>query len=163
MGGCVTLFFRVLPLWAQNSGGPAELVWGDVTFDHPSHPSILKVLSATNSRRARTSSWDGPTMPSVRCQHARRISTLEVPNLDTYFRTEGKLSLKPRFIAEMKKALATIGLHKEDYTGRIGAATTAASVGMEDSTIQLLGIGGPWNSAAFLAYILGHRGPNWPR
>ena len=76
---------------------------------------------------------------------------------------EGKLSLKPRFIAEMKKALATIGLHKEDYTGRIGAATTAASVGMEDSTIQLLGIGGPWNSAAFLAYILGLRGPNWPR
>ena len=61
--------------------------------------------------------------------------------------TEGKPLLK------MKRALAANGIHQEAYTGDsfwIGTATTAASVGLEKLSIQLLG---RWNSVAFLAFI----------
>ena len=60
-----------------------------------------------------------------------------------FFRdSEGKPLLKPRFVSELSRALAAIGVHQDAYAGhnfRIGAATTAAAAGLEDSTIQLLG------------------------
>ena len=46
-----------------------------------------------------------------------------------------------------------MGLNPQDYAGhsfRIGAATTAAQVGLEDSVIRSLG---RWNSDAFYRYI----------
>ena len=57
------------------------------------------------------------------------------------------------FIGQFQDVLATAGLPQQEYAGhtfRIGAATTAASVGLEDFTIQLLG---RWQSAAFLRYL----------
>ena len=59
---------------------------------------------------------------------------------------------KPIFIAELRKILMALGLPDVNYAGysfRIGAATSAALAGVEDSTIQLLG---RWQSAAFLHY-----------
>ena len=59
----------------------------------------------------------------------------------------------PWFIGQFRDVLATAGLPQQEYAGhsfRIGAATTAASVGLEDSTIQLLG---RWQNAAFLRYV----------
>ena len=53
----------------------------------------------------------------------------------------------------MQTALRKTGLQASEFTGhsfRIGAATTAARKGMEDSLIQTLG---RWKSAAYLAYI----------
>ncbi len=46
-----------------------------------------------------------------------------------------------------------MGLNAEDYAGLsfcIGAATTAAAQGVEDSTIRSLG---RWRSTAFLSYV----------
>ncbi len=60
---------------------------------------------------------------------------------------------KPRFVAAMRQALRQAGIPEGDYSGhsfRIGAATTAAHAGIEDSIIQVLG---RWNSHAFLRYI----------
>ena len=52
-----------------------------------------------------------------------------------------------------REALTAIGLDPAQYVGhsfRIGAATTGAAAGIEDSTIQALG---RWSSSAFLSYI----------
>ena len=64
----------------------------------------------------------------------------------------GTLS-KQRFIKQIRDVLNSIGLQQDQYAGhsfRIGAATTAAAAGVQDSTIQTLG---RWHSAAFLQYI----------
>ena len=60
---------------------------------------------------------------------------------------------KPRFITELRNILMVMGLPQDQFAGhsfRIGAATTAALAGVEDSTIKMLG---RWHSAAFLRYI----------
>ena len=60
---------------------------------------------------------------------------------------------KPWFITNIRGVLSSIGLPHYDYAGhsfRIGAATTAALAGVEDSTIQAFG---RWQSAAFLQHI----------
>ena len=54
---------------------------------------------------------------------------------------------------EVRKALSAVGLDQSKYAGhsfRIGAATTAAAVGIEDSTIKTLG---RWESAAYQLYV----------
>ena len=51
---------------------------------------------------------------------------------------------KPRFVTQIRDILCTIGLPQHHFAGhsfRIGAATTAAAVGMEDSAIQMLAAG----------------------
>ena len=60
---------------------------------------------------------------------------------------------KPWFVEESRHILSVIGLPQQQYAGhsfRIGAATTAALAGVEDSMIQTLG---RWHSSAFLRYI----------
>ena len=60
---------------------------------------------------------------------------------------------KGKFVARVRDALRSAGYPEEQFAGhsfRIGAATTAAMAGIEDSTIQTLG---RWHSAAFLRYI----------
>ncbi len=56
-------------------------------------------------------------------------------------------------VAHLQSALRQAGIEPSPYTVhsfRIGAATTAARYGMEDSLIQTLG---HWKSTAYLAYI----------
>ena len=70
-----------------------------------------------------------------------------------FLTTAGVPLVKQEFVGEFRKILAAVGLPAEDYAGHsfsIGAATSAALAGVEDSTIQLLG---RWQSAAFLRYI----------
>ena len=71
-----------------------------------------------------------------------------------FFLTTAKIPLtKSDFISNFRSVLDSIGLPAADYAGhsfRIGAATSAALAGVEDSTIQLLG---QWQSAAFLRYM----------
>ena len=60
---------------------------------------------------------------------------------------------KSVFTAKIRDALRIIGLPEENFAGhsfRIGAATAAANVGIEDSDIWTMG---RWSSSAFLAYI----------
>ena len=60
---------------------------------------------------------------------------------------------KPRLAIVLRKALVDIGVDPSRFSGhsfRIGAATTAAKMGMSDSLIQTLG---RWRSAAFVRYI----------
>lgn len=67
--------------------------------------------------------------------------------------TEGTPLSRVRFAAEVRLALDRAQLPAKDFAGhsfRIGAATTAAAAGLEDSTIQTLG---RWKSAAYLLYV----------
>ena len=60
---------------------------------------------------------------------------------------------KMRFVEAVRQALTAAQLPAQDYAGhsfRIGAATTAAMAGLEDSTIQTLGW---WRSDSYQLYI----------
>ena len=60
---------------------------------------------------------------------------------------------RARFVDALRDALKRTGLDEQKYcshTFRIGAATTAASKGMEDCIIKTLG---RWESVAYLQYI----------
>ena len=60
---------------------------------------------------------------------------------------------KGRFIPKLRSALQAAGLVGPNFAGHsfcIGATTTAAECGIEDSTIKVLG---RWHSSVFLAYL----------
>ena len=66
---------------------------------------------------------------------------------------DGSPLSRSRLVSELRKALSSIRLNCDVYAGhsfRIGAATTAASRGLEDSTMKLLG---RWRSDAYQSYI----------
>ena len=58
-----------------------------------------------------------------------------------------------RLVYELKRALTKVDLDASKYNShsfRIGAATTAAEKGIEDSVVQTLG---SWKSTAYLLYV----------
>lgn len=70
-----------------------------------------------------------------------------------FINAEGSPITKPRFVNHIRDILRTLGLPQDQFAGhsfRIGAATTAAYKGVQDSTIKTLG---RWQSSAFLQYI----------
>lgn len=70
-----------------------------------------------------------------------------------FLRANGKPLTKAQLVAEVRSALTEAKLPAASYAGhsfRIGAATTAAAAGVEDSVIQTLG---RWKSSAYLLYV----------
>ena len=70
-----------------------------------------------------------------------------------FWRSDTQPALKAWIVEQLRGILSAVGLPQQDYAGhsfRIGAATTAALAGVEDSTIQTLG---RWHSTAYLQYI----------
>ena len=66
---------------------------------------------------------------------------------------DGHLLTCQRFVEEVRKALQQAGVDQSKYCGhsfRIGAATTAATRGFEDSVIKTLR---RWRSLAYLDYV----------
>ena len=56
-------------------------------------------------------------------------------------------------VRELRRALQAAGVDASPYSGhsfRIGPATTAAAVGVEDSVIKILGC---WQSSAYTQYV----------
>ena len=79
---------------------------------------------------------------------------LRGPEEGPLFRRENGQPLTRAFLVqEMRAALAAQGLDDSAYAGhsfRIGAATTALSVGISDAKIKMLG---RWDSSAYQAYL----------
>lgn len=79
---------------------------------------------------------------------------LQTPGPGTLFVYQsGQLLSRQSLVHEVRRALVASGRDLSRYNGhsfRIGAATTAAVVGLPDSLIQALG---RWRSSAFLRYI----------
>lgn len=66
---------------------------------------------------------------------------------------DGRFLTRERFVLAVREALAAAGVDTSKYSGhsfRIGAATTAAERGVQDSLIKTMG---RWESSAYLLYI----------
>ncbi len=154
------MFFRVFQGW-RNHGSiqGAHLSWGDISVDNLDTPTLRRVIL----KRSKTDQFGrgaevysiGKTVCSL-CPVAAVLSYMcsrgASPGPFFTFK-DGRPLTKPLFTKHVRTVLQEIGLPYNDFSGhsfRIGAATAAAKVGIEDSTIRILGC---WNSSSFLAYI----------
>ena len=70
-----------------------------------------------------------------------------------FLQEDGRYLTRESFVSGVREALGVAGLVAKDYAGhsfRIGAATTAARCGIQDSLIKTLG---RWESSAYARYI----------
>ena len=130
----------------------------DIAVDNPADPGVIRVhikQSKTDQFRKGIHLFIGRTQSDI-CPVRAILNYLVVRG-----KTEGPLFLFPdgtyltrqRLVEEVRQALGKAGLDPTKYCGhsfRIGAATTAAEKGMEDSLIKTLG---RWRSLAYLEYI----------
>ena len=98
----------------------------------------------------------GRTNKSPLCPVSALLSYLVVRGLapgPLFTWDNGKFLTRAHFVEEVKKVLQLVGADASDFNGhsfRIGAASTAAANGMEDSLIKTLG---RWESDAYQRYI----------
>ena len=136
----------------------SHLSWGDVALDSRTVATLVKIHlkkskcdqfgAGADILLGRTGCLLCPVTAMVKFINCRGDSS-------GYFFIDGekKPITKPRFIAQLRSYMKAAGLPSDQFAGhsfRIGAATTAAKAGMEDSMIQTLG---RWHSAAFLRDI----------
>lgn len=135
-----------------------HLSWGDVSLDNPHSPHIVKVVlkrSKTDQFGRGVEVFVGKTGCPL-CPVAGVLSYMTCRGSEPgpFFKlSNGQPLTKAYFTHHIRSALRAIGLPDDQFAGhsfRIGAATTAARAGIDDSKIRILG---RWNSAAFLAYV----------
>ena len=136
----------------------AHLTFQDVVVDRADKPRKIKVTikaSKTDPFREGVDihlGWTGQKLCPVAAMLAFLVKRKEGPG--PLFRFEdGRPLTRPRLVREVKRALEEAGASSTGISGhsfRIGAATTAAEQGVEDSTIKDLG---RWRSNAFQRYI----------
>ena len=136
----------------------SHLAFTDIAVDNRAKPSSLKVTikaSKTDPFRQGVSlnigAAGGPLCPveAVLSYMVARGSS-EGP---LFIWEDGRYLTRERFVASMRTALSRAGYTAKDYAGhsfRIGAATTAAERGIQDSLIKTLG---RWESSAYTRYI----------
>lgn len=161
---CTTAFFGFFRLGeimieSSSSFDPAtHLTPNDVALDCRDSPSLIQIhlkSSKTDQMRQGISVFIGSTGDDL-CPVAALAAYLAIrgQSQGPLFRFANLAPLtKDKFTSTIRKALESIGLDPTSYAGhsfRIGAATTAADKGIEDSTIKALG---RWKSEAFQAYI----------
>ena len=67
--------------------------------------------------------------------------------------SDGRALTRERFVDQVRKVLQEAGIDQSAYSGhsfRIGAATTAAAQGIQDSLIKTMG---RWQSVAYQLYV----------
>ena len=130
----------------------------DVSIDSGTAPTkvLLNIkASKTDPFRKGVTVWLGRTNRDI-CPVAAIISYIATRGLSPgpLFRfKDGTPLTRPRLVRELRAALSSEGIDASKYAGhrfRIGAATTAAAVGVEDSLIKILG---RWQSAAYSQYV----------
>ena len=133
----------------------------DVSVDRPGRPEIIHIklkASKTDPFRkgvvislGRTGKPLCPVVALLTYLAVRRGKEVDAGPL---FRLkDGRPLTKPAFVERIKDVLSKAGLDGSKYAGhsfRIGAATSAAAAGVEDSMIQTLG---RWKSSAYLVYV----------
>ena len=154
-------FFRLgelLPESATKWDPSGSILWGDVAVDSQENPTMFKIRLKRSKcdqfgRGAdiilgKTAQLLCPVTALVRYISVRGSA----PGL-FFQQPQAKPVTKAWFVGQLRPILAAVGLPQQDYAGhsfRIGAATTAAMAGVEDSMIQTLG---RWSSTAYLQYV----------
>jgi len=135
-----------------------HLSWDDVAIDNPTSPKLLRVKlkrSKTDQLGRGAEVFIGRT-DGLLCPVSAILSYMAARGSEPgpFFKYQTGCPLtKPKFTQEIRQVLQECGLPHMNFAGhsfRIGAATTAAGCGIEDSLIRKLG---RWNSDAFLRYI----------
>ena len=154
-------FFRLGELLVESADQYQQascLSWGDVAVDSISTPSMVRV----HLRRSKCDQFGkgvdvivgrtgSPICPVTAVLEYIRVRQDEPGPF--FINRKKEPATKPWLVQQVRRILQTLGLPQDNYAGhsfRIGAATSAALAGIEDSTIQALG---RWQSAAFLQYI----------
>ena len=160
---CCVAFFAFLhsgefTYTAEETRNSSVLSWGDVRVNSHSQPEYLVLLlrhSKTDMFGAGVSLYVGATgcnlcpVASVLSYLAARPST---PGL-LFVHQDGRPLSRPWLVRAVRSALASAGVDTSHYSGhsfQIGAATTDAQAGLQDSLIQTLG---RWRPSAFLSYV----------
>ena len=143
---------------AKDYDNEVHLNLNDLALDNRSSPQLIGInikQSKTDPFRKGTMIFLGRSGHAI-CPVEAITSYLAVrspqPGPLFMFETGSPLS-RTALVKHLQEALQQAGLDPTLYNGhsfRIGAATTAAKCGIEDSTIQTLG---RWKSSAYLAYI----------
>lgn len=136
----------------------SNLSYSDISVDNAQDPSIVSFLlkhTKTDQAREGVKVYMGKTgddiCPVTALLHYLRLRGGKAGPL--FIWQDGSPLQKPQFNKAVRLALTQAKLPAEKFAGhsfRIGAATTAASAGLEDSTIQTLG---RWKSSSYLLYI----------
>ena len=158
---CFFGFFRAgeLTVPSQSAFDPrVHLTWGDITREGGHPPAWARVFlkrSKTDQFGRGVAIYLGATGDDL-CPVTALLEYVAVRGVSQgpFFRfVDGTPLTKARFVSRVRAALERAGVPCRLYSGhsfRIGAATTAAEKGVQDSTIQALG---RWSSTAFLSYI----------
>ena len=135
-----------------------HLSWGDVAVDDHAKPSIVQfhLRQSKCDQFGRGADVILGTTDDPICPVKAILAYL--PRRDDrsgpfFLMHDSTPASKEWFVRRLRSILESVGLPQSAYAGhsfRIGAATTAALAGLEDSLIQKMG---RWNSSAFLVYI----------
>ena len=130
----------------------------NVSVDDHTTPSILCVQlkhSKTDPFRAGVSIFLGRTNQLL-CPVAAVLAYMAIrpPDPGPLFMLADRSYLTREWLViQLRQGLEAVGIDPSRFSGhsfRIGAATTAAQVGIEDATIKMLG---RWESAAYQCYV----------
>ena len=160
---CCTCFFgflrsgEIVVPTATSYDPAAHLSFGDVTVDRMDAPTIAQITikaSKTDPFRKGISIYVGKTDNDL-CPVAALTAYLAARGQPgPFFRMkDGRPLTRDLFVSQVKTILTQAGIDATKYSGhsfRIGAASTAAARGIEDSMIRTLG---RWESAAYLLYV----------
>ena len=159
---CFCGFFRsgeiTVPSAKEYDPG-AHLSFGDVTLDSCENPTLAQInikASKTDPFRKGVSIFIGQTNNDL-CPIAALAAYLAFRGArpGPFFQfCNGRPLTRESFVTRVRDSLQAAGINiPSQFAGhsfRIGAATTAAVAGVEDSTIKALG---RWESLAYLLYV----------
>ncbi len=124
-----------------------HLCWGDLAVDNPVNPAVLSVT--LKASKTEITLYIGHAA-SVLCPVSAVLAYLTIrgkrPGPLFVFKDSKPLT-RQRLVSAVRDALERARVEADRYAGhsfQIGPATTAASRGLEDSTIQMLGDGVVW-------------------
>lgn len=143
---------------AERYDPAVHLCFSDIAADNPRNSTFLRVSikqSKTDPFRRGVDLYVGRTGSDL-CPVAALLAYLlcrgSGPGPLFKF-ASGQYLTRKRFVESVRTALAKTDVDQRKYCGhsfRIGAATTAAAKGVEDSVIKTLG---RWESVAYLQYV----------
>lgn len=135
-----------------------HLTYSDIAVDDIANPTLLQVnikQSKTDPFRVGVKIWMGRTGGDL-CPVAAVLAymALRGPGEGPLFRfQDGSPLTRQKLVTKLREVLQKVGIDCSKYSGhsfRIGAATTAAEKGIQDSLIKTMG---RWESVAYQLYV----------